>query len=97
MHNPKSSLPLTNPQRRSLLRRGGLLLAVVGAAAIVPAQADDGMLSKAAVHYQDMPHSGQQCSNCAYFIPDSSATASGSCRLVAGTIYPNGWCQRFSS
>ena len=97
MDHPQSPRALSNPQRRRLLRQGGLLLAVVGAAALVPAQADDGMLSKAAVHYQDSPHGGQHCSDCAYFIPGASATASGSCRLVAGTIFPKGWCERFSS
>ncbi|WP_079415300.1 high-potential iron-sulfur protein [Thiomonas intermedia] len=97
MDNSKSPLALSNPQRRGLLRRGGLLLAVVGTAALVPAQADDGMLSKTAVHYQDGPHGGQHCSDCAYFIPGQSATDSGACRLVAGTIFPKGWCERFSS
>lgn len=97
MNLRKSSSSLSNPQRRLLLRQGGLLLAVVGTAALVTAQADDGMLSKASVHYQDMPHNGQHCSDCAYFIPGQSATASGSCRLVSGTINPTGWCQRFSS
>ncbi|MGC9163458.1 MAG: high-potential iron-sulfur protein [Thiomonas sp.] len=83
--------------RRALLRRGGLLLAVVGAAAVVPAQADDDMLSKAAVHYQPTPHGAQHCSDCAYFIPGKDASGPGSCRLVAGTISPTGWCERFSS
>jgi hypothetical protein len=84
-------------KRRALLRNGGLLLAVAGAAAVIPAQAEDDMLSKAAVHYQPMPHGGQHCSDCAYFIPGDDATAKGSCRLVAGAIDPNGWCERFSS
>jgi len=95
---PKRTLPSSlDPQRRSLLRQGGMLLAAVGAAAVIPAQADDGMLSKAAVHDQDKPHGNQQCSSCAYFIPGASATATGSCRLVSGTIDPNGWCERYSA
>ena len=97
MNLRKSSSSLSNPQRRLLLRQGGLLLAVVGTAALVPAQADDGMLSKASVHYQDKPHNGQHCSDCAYFIPGQSVQSPGSCRLVSGTINPTGWCQRFSS
>ena len=77
MNHPPSFRSLSNPQRRRLLRQGGLLLAVVGAATLAPARADDGMLSKTAVHYQDSPHGGQHCSDCAYFIPGATATASG--------------------
>lgn len=87
----------TDLKRRALLRHGSLLLAVVGAAAVMPAQADDDMLNKATVHYQSMPHGAQHCSDCAYFIPGNDAAAKGNCRLVAGAISPDGWCERFSS
>ncbi|MDE1951482.1 MAG: high-potential iron-sulfur protein [Betaproteobacteria bacterium] len=89
-----------NAQRRAFLRSGGLLLTVLTTGAALAsrqARADDGLLSQASVHYQKMPHDGQQCSNCAYFIPGKTATDTGSCRLVSGTIYPDGWCVRFSS
>ncbi len=87
-------------QRRAFLRSGGLLLTVVTTGAMLAsrqARADDGLLSQASVHYQTMPHDGQHCSNCAYFIPGQAATATGNCRLVGGTIDPDGWCVRFSS
>lgn len=89
-----------NAQRRAFLRSGGLFLAVLTTGAVLAsrqARADDGMLSQASVHYQKMPRDGQKCSDCAYFIPGKTATAAGSCRLVDGTIDPNGWCVRFSS
>jgi hypothetical protein len=92
-----SKLHDTNPQRRALLHRTVLFLAAAGASAVVPARADDGMLSKAAVHYQDKPHDGKHCSECAYFIPGKDASAQGSCRLVSGAIDPNGWCERYSA
>lgn len=94
------STTAANAQRRAFLRHGGLFLGVLSAGALLAsrrARADDGMLSQASVQYQRMPHNGQMCSNCAYFIPGKTATDTGSCRLVDGTIYPNGWCVRFSS
>jgi hypothetical protein len=92
-----SEIKRTDMERRALLRQGGLLLAVLSAAVVVPAQADDDMLSQAAVHYQPTPHGAQHCSVCAYFIPGKDASGPGSCRLVAGAISPTGWCERFSS
>ncbi len=97
MSRLKSSTAPSDPQRRSVLRQGGLLLVAVGTAAMVPTQADAALLSKASVQYQDRPHGGQHCSDCAYFIPGTDAKANGSCRLVAGSIDPNGWCERFAS
>ena len=46
--------------------------------------------------YQDKPKSGQKCDLCKYFIPGKSATANGTCRLVAGSINPKGWCMLFA-
>jgi len=48
--------------------------------------------SQAQFKYQNTPKNGQKCSQCKFFIKGSSATANGSCSLVAGTISPNGWC-----
>ncbi len=96
----KASPTAANAERRAFLRNGGLFLSVLTVGAVMAsrqARADDGMLSQASVHYQKTPHNGQMCSDCAYFIPGSSATATGTCRLVDGTIYPNGWCEKFSS
>jgi hypothetical protein len=36
--------------------------------------------------YQDHPNQGKSCSQCNYFRPPAS------CQLVAGKIYPTGWC-----
>ena len=89
-----------NARRRAFLRQGGLYLVALSGTAVLAslqARADSDMLSQAAVHYQKIPHDGQKCSDCAYFIPGSSSIATSSCRLVEGTIYPNGWCIHFSS
>jgi hypothetical protein len=48
--------------------------------------------SQAQFKYQKTPSNGKMCSQCKFFVKGSSATANGSCTLVAGTISPNGWC-----
>jgi hypothetical protein len=45
---------------------------------------------KKVAKYQDHPNKGQSCSMCKYFI------APASCQLVAGKIYPTGWCTFFA-
>lgn len=73
--------------RRSLLR--GIACAA-GAATILTAAAEPAMankLPKSAVGYQDKPHGAQECSKCALF------EAPHSCKSVAGTINPHGWCR----
>ena len=42
--------------------------------------------SKESMKYQDKPNGDKQCSNCAQFVaPDG-------CKVVAGTISPQGYC-----
>ncbi len=53
--------------------------------------------SKAQFKYQNSPHNGQKCSGCTFFIPGSSATANGTCKLVDGSISPNGWCTAYAA
>ncbi len=43
------------------------------------------------VHYQQTPKDGQHCSICANF------EAPSSCKLVEGTIVPDGYCQLFKA
>jgi hypothetical protein len=47
-------------------------------------------ISEAAVAYQDHPNGDKQCSKCAQFQPPSS------CKMVDGTISPQGYCRIFS-
>jgi hypothetical protein len=53
--------------------------------------------SKAQFKYQSTPNSGHKCSQCTFFIPGSSATANGTCKIVDGSISPSGWCTAFSA
>lgn len=68
------------------------LLGTVGTAS---AQAANG--SKAQFKYQDKPNGSKQCSNCTFFIPGSSATANGTCKIVQGDISPKGYCIAYSA
>lgn len=51
--------------------------------------------SKTQFKYQDHPNNGQKCSTCTFFIPGKS-TPNGTCKIVAGSISPNGWCTAYS-
>ena len=81
--------------RRNLLRGlaivpGAALMASVGSAQAA------GTVPKVNAKYQDHPKGAQQCGKCNYFLPGASPTAVGQCKLVAGPISPNGWCQLFA-
>jgi High potential iron-sulfur protein len=82
--------------RRTFVTSAIVLPALAGllAAETTTAQAKG---SKASFKYQATPNNGQKCSGCALFIPGSSATANGTCKVVDGSISPNGWCTAFSA
>ena len=52
--------------------------------------------TKAAMQYQDTPKGKQQCDNCIQFIPGSSPSAKGTCKVVEGDISPRGWCAAYA-
>lgn len=63
------------------------LAGVLSLADVAPALADN----KKQFKYQDKPgKNGQKCSGCRYFKPPHS------CKIVTGTISPNGWCIAWS-
>ena len=53
--------------------------------------------SQAQFKYQSKPNGKQKCSNCTLFIPGKTATADGTCKVVDGTISPNGYCIAYSA
>ena len=79
-----------SPSRRSVLLRG--IACAAGAATVLTAAADSAMaaqLPKTVAGYQDKPHDGQECSQCALFVKPNT------CQSVAGTISPTGWCRLY--
>ncbi|MGH7211595.1 MAG: high-potential iron-sulfur protein [Acetobacteraceae bacterium] len=65
------------------------LAALAGRAERAQAQAPQKLAQKV-VQYQDHPKGDAQCSKCVNFI------APNACKIVAGTISPNGWCIAFA-
>jgi hypothetical protein len=84
--------PSDEVSRRALCRAAAALAgaAVLGLAAPREAAGAATKIAQAAAKYQDHPHGSQHCAICTYFEPPSS------CKLVAGRIVPNGWCELFS-
>ena len=79
------------PTRRTFV--GGMLLlpglvGLLSAAAL----ADDSKTPQSAVQYQSKPNGDKQCSKCTFFLPGETANANGTCKVVAGTISPSGYC-----
>lgn len=70
------------------------LAGVLISASVAPARAAKG--SKTQFKYQDKPNGSKKCSNCTFYIPGSSATANGTCKIVEGAISPNGYCIAWS-
>jgi hypothetical protein len=61
-----------------------------------PSAARAGNASKDDFHYQDHPNEEKRCANCVQFIPAGDAQQPGACKIVAGSISPNGWCMAFT-
>lgn len=53
--------------------------------------------SQASFKYQGTPKNGQKCSTCTQYIPNSTASKNGTCKIVDGSISPNGWCIAYSA
>ncbi len=52
--------------------------------------------TQAQFKYQSKPNGNAMCSGCSLFIPGKTATAAGTCKVVAGNISPHGWCTAYS-
>jgi hypothetical protein len=74
--------------RRSVLRRVAMIAGATMVASVIPGERASAQqkVSKEAMKYQDKPNGDQRCSNCAQFV------APGSCKVVDGTISPDGYC-----
>lgn len=77
--------------RRSFVANAIVLPALAGllVAETATAQAKG---SQAQFKYQKTPNNGHKCSGCIQYVPGSNAKANGTCKIVDGSISPNGWC-----
>jgi hypothetical protein len=78
--------------RRTTLRAaiGLMTLGAADRALAQPGPAPVQKVAQNAVQYQSFPKNGQSCNKCVNFELPSS------CKLVAGTISPAGWCLLFA-
>ena len=78
--------------RRAVLKAGVAALAAGTASTILgrSAEAQQHKIAQKAVMYQATPKNNLQCSGCASWEPPNG------CKIVDGTIDPNGWCVAFS-
>ena len=98
--------------RRALLRAGLGIIAGAGVGIIAGAGVADAALAQtrgdqklaarqqfaqdaeklapSVVQYQETPKDGAKCSGCVNFV------APAACKIVSGTINPNGWCVAYA-
>jgi hypothetical protein len=91
---PNVSVPQDNKTRRGVLRAGlaavGGVIAAGGARAAMGSQLAQDKIAPAQVQYQTTPKDGQQCDKCVNWV------APNACKIVSGTIAPQGWCIAFA-
>ena len=87
--------PASGMTRRTFVANA-VVLPAMAALLLVETTSAQAKGSQAQFKYQNTPKNGQKCSQCTFFIPGSSSKANGTCKLVDGSISPNGWCTAFS-
>jgi hypothetical protein len=61
--------------------------------AIAPSAAEAAATgTKAQFKYVDHPSGSKKCSGCSLYIANKDAKKNGTCKVVAGSISPNGYC-----
>jgi hypothetical protein len=93
--------------RRSLLLRGATGLALLGAAACdkgspsfcndVSKLTADQQGQRNALGYEDTTtQAGKTCAKCSQYVPPPKASECGGCKVLPGTVHPNGYCRAFT-
>lgn len=73
--------------RRAFMQGTAFLATATLAGALAGRTRAQEKMSQEQAQYQDSPKDGQKCAGCRHFIQTE-----GACRLVEGSISPNGWC-----
>jgi High potential iron-sulfur protein len=90
-----SKIPMSLSRRAFL--GGVVVLPALAGLSAANAAADGSKASQASMHYQTSPNGNMQCSKCQFFIPGQDAQSNGTCRVVDGSISPNGYCIAFAA
>jgi hypothetical protein len=80
----------TRQSRRQLIFGVAVGAGVVAATVLVPRSAVAAKLSQGDSGYQSRPNGGQRCELCANWMAPTS------CKVVAGSISPTGWCSLYA-
>jgi hypothetical protein len=83
---------LTSLPRRTLLR-GGVSVLAWGLGVVIWSRCGraEAKLPQDQVSYQSSPKNGKRCADCVNY------EGNNSCRVVAGTISPDGWCRLWNA
>lgn len=76
--------------RRKFVKRAAAFSAVVGSGLFSTAAFAAKKSKQKLVKYQEMPKNKLKCADCTFF-----EAAEKTCKVVEGTINPEGWCLRF--
>ncbi|HEV3091900.1 MAG TPA: high-potential iron-sulfur protein [Candidatus Cybelea sp.] len=86
---------MQNQTRRNFLS-GIIVLPALAGLALAQTTTAQAKGSKTQFKYQGTPSNGKKCSQCTQYVAGSSAKANGTCKIVDGSISPNGWCIAFA-
>ena len=97
---------LVSISRRSLLQNAGTAVVLLGAAACdkapsfcndVTSLSGDQQGQRVALGYEDTtPQPGKNCAKCSQYVPPPKASDCGGCKILPGTVHPNGYCRAFT-
>ena len=76
--------------RRRLMFELAVGAGVAGTVILIPRSALAAKLSQADSGYQNRPNGGLRCETCANWMAPTS------CKVVAGSISPSGWCSLYA-
>ncbi|HEX5101118.1 MAG TPA: high-potential iron-sulfur protein [Polyangiaceae bacterium] len=103
----KNSPSNTTLSRRSLLVHGASAVVALGAAACnkgpsncndVSGLTPDQQAARSTLGYEDATtQPGKTCSKCAQYVPAPKVSDCGHCKVLAGTVHPNGYCKAFTA
>ncbi len=77
--------------RRSVLTGTAVVLGLAASGAAASRASAQQKIKQADAKYQDHPNGTQKCDGCVQF------QAPNACKIVDGTISPDGWCQFFGA
>jgi hypothetical protein len=88
-----------NPFANGMTRKRALGVLVLPALTAAIAAGTGGIAradNRVDLKYQSTPKGDQMCSACTLFVPGKTPASDGTCKVITGTISPNGWCTAFA-